>query len=256
MLKNERHEIILDLIHQQHNVKVSELKQLFEVSDETVRRDLAELEKKGLLRVVHGGAVYDSPTTNEYHIEMRIKNNRREKEALCAEAAKLVSDGESLSIVSSTTAWPLGSFLVRKNHLTVVTNSILLANQIAKNDTNTVILTGGTLWIKDQKMMGAMTQRAFREYNTDKIFFSVAGVSFERGITDYNEPESELTKAVLDTAHQKILLTDYSKMNVTAFRRIAGLDAIDTVVSDWNLTTADKKKFEERDIRVYKAARE
>lgn len=253
MLKNERHEIIIDLIHQQHSVRVGELKRLFEVSDETVRRDLADLEKKGLLRCVHGGAVYDSPTTNEYHIEMRIKKNRQEKEAICAEAAKMVRDGESIAIVGSTTTWPLGQKLVQKNNLTVVTNSILLANQIGKNRSNQVILTGGVLWPDDQKLMGSLTEADFLKFNVDKVLFSAAGVSVENGISDYNETETELTKTVLQTSHRAIFLNDYTKFNVMAFRKVADIHAVQTIVTDWNASSGELKVYRDLGIQVIRA---
>ena len=146
MLKSERYQKIMELIRQQQSVKVTELQAMFHVSDETIRRDLAALEQQGLLRCIHGGAVYDAFTAKEYHVDVRIQTNPLEKEAICREASKLIRDGESLAIEASTTTLPLGPLLAQKNNLTVVTNSILLANQISENTNNEVILAGGRIW--------------------------------------------------------------------------------------------------------------
>ncbi|WP_329886297.1 DeoR/GlpR family DNA-binding transcription regulator [Pseudoramibacter faecis] len=255
MLKSERQNIILDLICQQNNVRVSELKTLFEVSDETIRRDFSEMEKKGLLRVVHGGAVYDSPTTNEYQIDLRIKKNRQEKEAICSEAAKYIDDGMSVAIVSSTTTWPMGKFLTLKNRLTVVTNSIMLAQQIAKNKENRVILVGGVLWQEDQKLMGSATEDTFSQFNVDVVLFSAAGITVKQGITDYNETEVELTKTVLKTGRKIIMLNDFTKFGTVAFRKIADIGAVDTIITDWNVSAGDHTDITDLGIDIIRASK-
>jgi len=250
MLKTERHKIILDIIHQQQNVRVTELKEMFGVSDETIRRDLLALEKDGQLRCVHGGAVYDSFTTNEYQVEVQIRRNQQEKEAICEEAVKLVQDGDSLAIVGSTTTLALGKFLAKKNKLTVITNSIQLANQISANNSNTVIMTGGKLWRDQQKMMGRLSAHCFKQYRVDKVFFSVTGISPEEGITEYTDAECEVIMAAMQIAREKILLCDYTKYKVVGFCKLSEASKVDTMVTDWHVDKEDMKPFEDLGIQM------
>ncbi|MGI6109614.1 MAG: DeoR/GlpR family DNA-binding transcription regulator [Eubacteriaceae bacterium] len=253
LLKEERHAVILELIHQKQNVQVKELQDQFHVSDETVRRDLIALEKQGLLRCVHGGAVYDRPTAREYHVDLRIKQNQLEKEAICQTAATLVKDGQSVAIAASTTTLPLGTLLVLKNNLTVVTNSIYLANQIAENKSNTVCLIGGRLWVREQKNMGSLAANMFRQFRVDKAFFSVAGVSPHQGIMEYTEAEMELTRAVMESARERILLTDASKYEAMAFYKIDDIKAISQIVTDWHIGQKEMLPYEKLGIVTHRA---
>lgn len=250
MLKQERQKMILDMIRKQQNVKSSELQEYFKVSDETIRRDLMALEKQGLLRCVHGGAVYVSPTTNEYHIEVRIHSHQMEKEAICREAARLISEGESVAIGASTTTVALGTFLKEKNNLTVVTNSLLLANQISQNETNQVHLVGGKIWIDHQKTMGMLAVEDFCRFRVDKTLFSIAGITADGSMTDYSEEETAITRALLKIGRTNIMLGDVSKFHTIALRHIGDIDSIHHIVSDWNVPWSDLKPFEEKGIHI------
>lgn len=254
-MKNDRQAKILELLYQKQSVQVKELRALFGVSDETIRRDFLALEEQGLLRCVRGGAVYDSPTSREYHVNLRIQQNQQEKEAVCREAAELVKNGDSIAIAASTTALPLGEHLVQKDCLTVITNSVCLANQIANNTTNTVHLVGGIFWKKDQKNMGARAVEMFRQFRVDKAFFSVAGISQDKGIMEYTETEQELTRAVMDCARQRILLTDFSKFDVMALCKIAEMQQIDHIVTDWHLGIKELRPYQAMGIQIHRAQR-
>ena len=256
MLKNERHKFIINKIREQQNVHVKELKDYLQVSDETIRRDLMELESQGLLRCVHGGAVYDSLTANEYQVEVRINNNPMEKEAICREAAKLVQDGQSLAIVASTTTLPLGKHLARKNNLTVVTNSILLGNQISSNESNHVILTAGTIWHKPQKVMGPLAAYCFRQYRVDKAFFSISGISQSAGLTEYTEDEREIIQAAIEMSRERVLLNDSTKFEVVAFCRFAGTEVLHRIVTDWHISRKELSYYTAMGIKVACAGNE
>lgn len=253
MLKTERQKIILDLLQKEQNVKVRDLKVRFEVSDETVRRDLNELEKQVFLRCVHGGAVYNSPMTHEYTVDQRVKQNQQEKEAICRKAADLVEDGSSIAVAASTTTLFLGNYLALKNNLTVITNSVYLANTIAGNAKNRVKLVGGDLWAKDQKVMGADAEAGFRNYCVDIAFFSVSGVSPELGIFEFTEIERDLTRAVIRSAGNRVLLNDITKYGSKAFCKITGIEDIDAIVTDWHVSNEMAAPYENLGIQVYRA---
>lgn len=253
MLKTERQNYIMDLIKRQRYVRVMELKDLLNVSDETIRRDLSVLEKKGLLHCVHGGAVYDSSSVNEYHVNIRMRQNQAEKDAVCRTAASLIHEGESLTVAASTTTAYLGEYLEKKNGLTLVTNSVLLANKVSFNESNHVILAGGDFWNEEQKTMGAMAVAEIEKFNVDAAFISVSGITAEKGLTEYREAEAELTRAVIRGARRVILLNDYTKFDFTAFRQVAPTDRIHDIVTDWHTPTAVCAQYEQMGICVHRA---
>lgn len=253
MLKQDRYNIIIDLVRQQQSVKSSELMQLFDVSDETIRRDLAALEKKGLLKCVHGGAVYSSPATNEYHVEVRIKRNQREKEAICEETAKLINDGEAIAICGSTTTLPLGQYLKLKNNLTIVTNSLVLANQLAENESHKVILIGGRLQQESKKTVGSEAAAHFLKYRVDKSLFSVAGITPKDGMSEYSEDEAELVKALIKIGREPILLNDYTKFSTVALRHVGDMEDLAHIVTDANTPWNELKAYSQAGVKVHKA---
>jgi len=256
VLKTERHKIIMDMIRQQQNVRVTDLKELFQVSDETIRRDLAALEKEGQLRCVHGGAVYDSFAFDEFNVEVQIRSNVIEKEAICAEAAKLVNDGDSVAIAGSTTTLALGKHLAKKNKLTVITNSIQLANQISMNASNNVIVVGGKLLREQQKMMGQLASHDFKRYRVDKSFFSVTGISVKDGITEYTESECDVLKAIIQISKERILLNDATKYKMTGFCRLTDVTDVNTIVTDWHVDEKFMMPYTDLGIKVLFAKEE
>lgn len=256
MLKNERQREIMGIILRQRYVKVSDLKRQFSVSDETIRRDLSDLEQTGRLHCVHGGAVLDAGSAGEFDINMRTQQNTKEKQAICQEAAALVNDGDSIGILGSTTAFWLGDCLENKSSLTVITNSIYIANKLSVDPANEVVLIGGRVDPRSMKTMGALAEDTLANMYVDKTFFSVAGVRPDRGLTEYTEEEQRLTAQAIHSAGRVILLSDHSKFGFAALRRIAGMDAVNDIVTDWNMTSGDLKVYEEMGIEVHRASAE
>lgn len=255
MLKNERQAYIMDLIKRQQYVRVIELKDILGVSDETIRRDLIALEQTGQIHCVHGGAVYDSSSINEYAVSVRMRQHQAEKEAICREAATLIKSNSSMTIAASTTVAYLGDHLAKKDNITLVTNSVILANRVSVNGSNKVILVGGEYWVDDQKSMGQMAASEIGRFNTDVAFISVSGISIEKGMTEYKESEMEITRAVMKSAKRVILLNDYTKFDIVAFRQVAAVSEISDIVTDWRTSAETIAKYEALGIKVHVASR-
>lgn len=253
MLKNERQNLIMEIIKREQYVKVTELKEQFSVSDETIRRDLNELEKSGRIHCVHGGAVLESSSVNEFDYMVRVKQNQIEKDAICREAAKLVNERESIAILGSSTTLFMADALERKNNITVVTNSIYLANKLSKNRSNEVIFTGGVVNYDEQRAMGALTEYAISKTFVDKAFFSVAGITIENGITEYNEMELRVVKCVMKNAKQSILMMDHTKFGFAAFRQIYDIKSVHSIVTDWHTPSDVLREYEALGIDIRKA---
>lgn len=255
MLKEERHNIIMKLINETQSVRTEELEKILGVSGETIRRDLIQLEMDGLLRRVHGGAVIDNTTINEFQMETRIKAFVEEKQAIAATAADMVREGEAVAIVASTTTSYMGIRLYKKNNITVVTNSISLAQQIALNESNRVIFVGGELWASDQKTMGALAELGLRNHRVDKVFFSATGISLKYGITEYNSREAEFTSEALKIGRKKIFLSDHSKFDAVAFCKVTDADGVDTIITDWKTSNGSLLEYDRLGIDTFKAKR-
>lgn len=252
-MKQDRFDKILEILAKNHSVQIRSLARELDVSNETIRRDLLELQSQSLLRCVRGGAVLDNQTTGEYDIYVRTKTSPVEKEAICRRAIELIDDGDSIAIEASTTTLTMGSLMAEKNGLTVITNSIYIGNEVAKNPSNTVIIAGGILNSEAQKNMGSMTVSAFRGIRVDKGLFSVSGLSAEFGVTEYNEGEADVVKAIVDVAKYSIILSDYLKFNTVGFMKTCDLNQVDTIVTDWHVTEKELLPFKKAGIKILTA---
>lgn len=253
MLKRERQSLIMDIITREQYAKVTELKEQFGVSDETIRRDLSELEKAGRVHCVHGGAVLETSSINEFDFTVRAKQNQREKDAICREAAKLVKEREAIAILGSSTTMFMADALERKNNLTIVTNSIYTANKLSKNRSNEVIFTGGIINYDEQRAMGDITERTISDVFVDKTFFSVAGITIENGITEYNEMELRVVRQAMKNAKESILMLDHTKFGFTAFRQVSDIRSVHHIITDWRTPAAVLQEYEALGIDVRKA---
>ena len=253
MLKEQRQEQILKAIEKKNGIRTEELEKLLDVSGETIRRDLIQLEMQGKLRRVHGGAVIDSTTVNELHIDSRRQAQVDEKMAIATEAAELVREGEAVAVVASTSTAYLGPLLAKKNNLTVITNSILLAQQVGANDTNQVLLTGGQFWRASNKLMDTGAENGFLEHRVDKVFLSATGISLRDGVTEYNAREAAVSRAAIVSGRRVILLNDYSKYDKVAFCRVADAEDIHMIVTDWNTSREQIASYEAAGIKTVRA---
>jgi DeoR/GlpR family transcriptional regulator of sugar metabolism len=232
MLSEERHQTILGLLEDKGSVSVTDLVAQFDVSEMTIRRDLDVLEKKGLLRRVHGGAVSDRGRSFEPPFMSRSTTQSDAKRRIGELAASLVRSGESITLDVGTTTLEVARSLADKQNLTIITPCFQIASLLCENPDIRLILTGGILRHGELSMVGHMAERVFQEFYTDKLFLGAAGVDFEVGLTEYNLEDTLVKQAMLRSAKQTILVTDASKFNRVAFTAIAPLHLVNTVVTD------------------------
>ena len=249
MLVSERKLKILDLLRQKGIVIVSELSNLFSVTDETIRQDLRDLEKEGLLKKTYGGAVATDRVDLEISFKEREKEHRKEKEAIGRTAAKLINDKDNLMVDASTTALQVIKNIRTKKGLTVVTNSLAAALELTRGYEVTIILTGGIFHLKSFSYVGSLAEQAARSYNVDKFFLGVRGVT-PAGLADTYEPEVEFKKVMIESAKEVILVVDSSKFDRVALINVAPLEAISKVITDKGIPSEYKKLFSERGIEM------
>ena len=250
MLSEERHQIILNILENRGSVQVTDLVSQFDVSEMTIRRDLDVLERKGLLRRVHGGAVSDWGRSYEPPFLSRSTTHQEEKARIGKMAAELVRSGDSMTLDVGTTTLEVARNLADKQNLTIITPCFQIASLLCENPSIRLILTGGILRHSELSMVGHLAERVFDEFYVDKLFLAAAGVDFDSGLTEYNLEDTLVKQAMIRTAKQVILVTDSSKFNRVAFTAIAPIDVIDTVVTDRSVAPSIVSKLKDLDIDV------
>lgn len=234
MLAPQRQSAILDMVRRHGGVRVSDLVREFSVSDMTIRRDLESLAQRGLLAKVHGGATTLAPgSTDEPGFAAKSMRQQAEKEAIARRAAELVSPGTAIALSAGTTTWTLAHRLLDVAGLTVVTNSVPVAQVFYDNGRRdqTVVLTGGIRTPSDA-LVGPFAVAAIRSLNLDQLFLGVHGVSERSGFTTPNLMEAETDQALVSAARGLVVLADHTKWETVGISTIAALADCDVLVTD------------------------
>lgn len=234
MLAAMRQAKILDEVRRTGGVRVAHLAALLAVSDMTVRRDLDALDRKGLLSKVHGGATaMETTSALEPTFEVASQREVWEKEVIAAHAATLVKPGMAVAITAGSTTWTLARHLGDIPDLTIVTNSLKVAE--ALNDRHrrdlTVVLTGG-LRIPSDGLVGPIAVQAIRALHVDMVVMGVAGIDERAGLTTPNLLEAETNRAFVESARRLVVLADHTKWGAVGLAQFAPLDAVHTLLTD------------------------
>ncbi|MFC5648024.1 DeoR/GlpR family DNA-binding transcription regulator [Paenibacillus solisilvae] len=234
MLAPERHRLIMLELESKGQVTVTELKSLLQVSLDTVRRDLERLEKEDKLLRVHGGAVtkQEELSTNQAFMKRKITLIERKQE-LAGYAVEIVKEMQAVSLNAGTTNIEVAKRLAaRFERLTVITNSLRVADILAQKPNFTVIIPGGYLNHEEFSLYGRAIEEEIAKFNIDIAFISVNAISIEKGLTDFRQGEAEVINAMLKGAKRKIVVADSSKFETISYLNICGLDQIDIIVTD------------------------
>jgi DeoR/GlpR family transcriptional regulator of sugar metabolism len=237
MLAGQRQMLILEEVRRSGAVRVSELTELLGVSDMTVRRDLDVLSAAGLVDKVHGGATaLGRLSADEPGFEAKSHRQLEEKEAIARAAAELVEPGQAIGLTAGTTTWRLAHYIRDVPDLTVVTNSIQVANVLhgERRPDLTVILTGGVRTPSDA-LVGPVAVATIRSLHVDMLFLGVHGMSIDAGFSTPNLLEGETDQAHLASAERIVVVADHTKWDVRGLSQIARLEEADVLVTDSGL---------------------
>jgi DeoR/GlpR family transcriptional regulator of sugar metabolism len=251
-LARQRHEVIVAEVRRRGAVRVSELATLLGVSDMTVRRDLEVLDDAGLVDKVHGGATLrDERTSDEPGFEAKSLRNTREKHAIALAAASLVRPGQAIGITAGTTTWQMAYHIVDIANLTVVTNSVRVADVLhqSRRDDRTVVLTGGVRTPSDA-LVGPVSVGALRSLHLDSVFMGVHGMSERAGFTTPNLMEAETNRAFVEATEHLVVLADHTKWGVTGLSSMAPLHRAAVLITDGGLPAPANAMLEEHIGRV------
>jgi len=231
MLAEERRRQIIALLNSRGSIQVSELSSSFNVTEETIRRDLDILNGKNLLKRTHGGAVA-LQRRHEVPFDVRKQANIEEKRQIAAKAARLVEPGDTVFLDISSTAMFLAKELSNMKDITVITNSTRIGLEFIDKKDITFISTGGILRPNSYSLVGPLANDAVSKYYADKFFSSCKGLSIKHGATDSNELESEVKKNMMRRSSRLCLIIDHTKLDEIGLVQFASLDEIDTIICD------------------------
>ncbi len=240
-LAHQRHERIVQEVRLRGAARVGDLSDLLNVSDMTVRRDLDALDEAGLVVKVHGGATAPAEhTSDEPGFDAKSLRNTAEKAAIAHEAAKMVKDGGAIGITAGTTTWRRAGELTTLADLTVVTNSLRVAevfNSHPRAD-RTMILTGGVRTPSDA-LVGPIAVAALDRLHVDALFLGVHGMSARAGFSTPNMLEADTNRAFVAASGELIVLADHTKCGVTGLSTFAKLSDADVVITDDRISQPD-----------------
>jgi DeoR/GlpR family transcriptional regulator of sugar metabolism len=249
MLGIERRQKIVEIIQQDKKVYVSNLSQLFQVTEETIRRDLEKLENEDMLTRTYGGAVLNQYIIEDLPFQTRTSMNHEIKQKIAAKAANLINDNDTLIIDASTTCLELVQSLQGKKGITIITNSIKIPYDFISSSFN-IISTGGTLRVHSLALVGSAAQNALKNYYVNMAIISCTGLSLDKGIMESNEPESEFKRKMIKQAEAVVLLVDHTKFNKTGFVKLLDFREIDYVITDCEPTSDWLELFKTHNITV------
>ncbi len=248
-LAPQRREHIRLLVRESGIARVEDLRRELKVSVATIRRDLEVLEEEGKVRRVHGGAVSTESRLEESVFDDKTNQFSKQKRAIASEAYKLIGQEESLFLDGGSTTLCLARLLKDRKDLTVVTNSLRAAGELADSAPR-VILTGGELRKISQTMVGPLTSAVLGQVRVDKAFMGTMGFCLKNGLTTTDPNEAFVKALVMEQASQVILMADSSKAEKVSFARVSDWQNIDVLLSDNNLPIPFIKELNKHGLKV------
>jgi len=232
MYAPERHQQILDTALSRGRVEVAGLARDLSVTPETVRRDLTALERRGVLRRVHGGAIAVERLGVEPPVVDREGTAAAEKDRIARAALDELPDGGSIIVDGGTSAIRLAELLPTDRELTVVTHSLAVATILISRPSLTLHLLGGLIRPRTYSAVGDWTRTQLSEVFADVAFLGTNGVSVDRGLSTPDLAEARVKKAIMAAARRSVVLADHTKFGREDFALVAPLSEVDTIVTD------------------------
>ncbi|TJY41504.1 DeoR/GlpR transcriptional regulator [Cohnella pontilimi] len=254
-LKTERQERLLRYLQQHGSITVSELTGLFHCSEATARRDLEELEQNGrIIRTMGGGAKYAEPGLSR-EIPFLEKQNTRyaEKQAIASAAAELVQEGDVVGLTGGTTTFLIARALKRKRRITVVTNAVNIAMELADHEDIQVVLTGGVLRNKSYELCGPLAEQTVEALNIHTMFMGIDGLTADQGASTYSELEANIAKLLMKRSDRTIAVFDHTKAGRSSLFRVAALAELHACISNAPIPDDIRQAMEMQGVNLHVA---
>lgn len=232
LLKVERQVRIRTLVEDRGRVTVGELSQFFDVSEATVRRDLEQMDERGLVRRTHGGAIRVVRASREPPMLQRINEQSEEKKRIGMEASTIIEDGETVFLGSGTTVLEIARHLPENIRLTVITNSLAVANELTSLTQVELIVIGGLFRASELSMVGHIAEHAVKEFRADRVFIGIRSIDPNQGFTNDFLPETMTDRAILDIGTQIIVVADHTKFGRVSSVFVAPVTSAQVIITD------------------------
>ncbi len=250
MLNEERRRAILDILSRDGRVLVQELGPRFGTSQVTIRKDLEILHGRGLVYRTHGGALpIQTGALLDPSLREKEKLHRKEKQRIAATAVSLIKEGQSVVLDSGTTTTAIARALRGFRRLTVITNAVNVAAELAGTEIET-ILTGGVLRENSFSLVGPLAEETLRRLSADVLFLGVDGFDIHFGLTTPNLLEANVNRVMVEIARRTVVVCDSSKFGRRSLSLIAPTSAVHQTITDSRIPKQDLKVLEEAGIEV------
>ena len=245
----ERQNKILEILAEKKSISVNKLSELLYASGATIRRDLAKMERKGLVVRTFGAVMINARTTNkETSFEFREKTNIIEKRTLCQKAVEFLKDNSTLFIDSSTTLLHIVPYLNNFTNLTIITNGLFIANEIINQTKHHVIVVGGTIQPNTNSILGPLAHLCLSRFHADVVLMSCGALDFSFGLSESSVDAAEFKQCMIENADRVIVLCDESKFHHRALFQTCQIDKIDVLISEKKYTEEEKKLLAQNHI--------
>jgi len=251
LFAKERHEEINKMIRRDKSVRVANLMKHFNVSIETIRRDLEYMEKQGLLTRVHGGAVLEEVNSRELSFIVRESKHLKEKQEIAKKATEFVMEGQSIAMDVSTTNTEFAKELKKRfTRLTILTNSMTIAHELSDMQDYTIIFAGGIMRNRELCTVGEFTENFISQFHIDTFFMSISGISLTKGLTDYGAGELQVKKKMIEISQHRIVLADNSKFDIVSLLNVCPFSHVNRIITDSKINENVLAKYKENGIEV------
>jgi len=253
MFADERKTQIIEMLKKRPSVTTSELTRLFQVSLETIRRDLEYLEEQGALRRVHGGAVAVGRQQNYSSLAKRTASHQQEKRNLALAACSYINEGDYIALDAGSTTFELASLLCERfQELTVLTHSLEVVRILSEQSRIHTILAGGFYLPEERCFCGHLTLDMIRQLHVSKCFIAPAAISLDFGVSDHMQELIAVQRAFLDIADQAYMLVDSSKFETCAPLKICDFHSHFLCITDSGLSDELLEAYRKASVNIVK----
>ncbi len=237
----QRRDKILAMIREDGQAKVADLSRIFKVTEVTIRQDLERLEQAGYVRREHGGAILNQDRNDIGELQLVNRQNMDAKQAIAAEAVKLINDGDIVILDSGTTTTEIAKLLKGFSNLHVITNALNIAMMLGNERGIDLSVTGGEFKSPTLSLTGDKAAQYFEGIHADKTFLATAGISLKSGLTYPSLSDLVVKKAMIESADTVYLVADSTKIGKSSFASLGALSMIDYIITDSNITEEERK---------------
>jgi len=248
-LKDERHAQIRRLVEVRGQMTVSELSSQFNVSEATIRRDLEELDGHWLRRT-HGGAVRLERAAKEPPILQRVNEQQAEKARIGQAAVRLIQNGETIFLGSGSTVLEIAHAIPTELHLTVITNSLTVVNELAGRPQVELVVIGGMFRPSELSMVGHIAEHDIQEFRADRVFIGMRSIDCKQGFTNDFMPETLTDRTIMTIAPQVVVVADHTKFNRVSMVFVAPIIAAHRIITDNGITNEQAAEIREMGVEV------